>query len=346
MDSKWIGQRQIIIISKIFIFLIFSISFVGADTFVTANKVFHKAEKDVVEISITIRNKRFVGSGFVVRDQATDRPVLVTAYHVVKGFKPDLSNISVSTKGENSLKIKKILSHSRKLDLILFELESYEGSGLKLAKHPVYDKASIYTVGYPGFRLTQDAKLVPGTSFHRPAHKTLAIITSLLNSALDGMSGSPILNSNGEVIGVFLSTHRMYGYHRALKSFYLDQFMSEPMPQRKWLTSHSIPALLYLRRNPFVSKTVLSQLQQLADAGSFDAQNMLSRMEKSVLFDAKSGVLLGSLALMNLYLGTFMLDFNTLVSFFSYATFVLAGTTSAPRCSRAFRYVRNKASLK
>ena len=343
MDSKLAGQRQIIIISKIFTSLIFSVSFVGADTSVTADKVFHKAKKDVVEISKTIRNKKFRGSGFVVRDQATGRPVLVTAYHVVEGFKTDLSNISVSTKKGESLKIKKILSYSKKLDLILFELESYAGSGLKLAKQPVYDRAVMYIVGYPidTFQLEQ----VKGTSFHLPRHKTLAYITSLNGYNFEGTSGSPILNSDGEVIGINLQENRIYEYQEALKSFYLDQFMSEPMPQRKWLSlDFIIPSTLYLRNNPFLSKTVFSQLQQLADAGSVEAQDMLSRMKKGILYEANSGLFFGSLALMNLFVVTF-LDINTVTVFLNYTGFVIASILSVKRCNNVFRYVRNKASL-
>ena len=343
MNSKLAGQKQIMTIIKFFIFLIFSVSFVEAETSLTANKVFHKAKKDVVKISRTSRNKVFGGTGFVVRDQATGKPVLFTAYHVVQGFKPDLSNISVSTRRENSLKIKKILSYSKKLDLILFELESYAGSGLKLAKQPVYDRALMYIVGYPSDPSRLES--VKGTSFHLPRHRTLAYITSLNGYNFEGTSGGPILNSDGEVIGINLQENRVYEYMAGLKSSYLNQFMSEPMPQRKWLSSNSIiPSALYLRENPFLSKTVFSQLQQLADTGSVEAQNMLSRLNQGILFDAQIGTLVGSLALMNLFVVTF-LDVNTVTVFLNYAGFVLSSALSVKRCSDVFRHIRNKASL-
>ena len=341
MGSKLV--IKIITISKIkflfFAFLIHSVSSVEASTSSAVLEAINRGVKDVVMIDFN----KFFGSGFVVRDQVTGKPILFTAYHVVKGFKPDLSEISVFTIRDKQLKIKRLLSYSKKLDLVLFELETYEGLGLKLAKHPIYDKASVYVLGYSGYKTTQQEQ-VRGTSFHLPTHKTLTFITGSGGYVSGGMSGSPVLNSDGEVIGIYSKFNRIYEYSMALKVFYLDKFMSEPVPPTKWFTSHSIPPLLYLRSNPFFSKTVFSQLQQLVDSGSVDAQNMLVRLHKGILLEAGIGVLTGSMALMILF-NTVNSDFN-IHSFLNFTSFALSSAFSVNQCSKVFRYVRSKISIR
>ena len=342
MGSKLV--IKIIIISKIqflvSVFLICSVSFVEANASPAVPEAIHRGTKDVVIIYFN----EFFGSGFVVRDQVTGKPILFTSYHVVRGFKQDLSDIWAFTMEEKRLKIKKLLSYSKKLDLILFELENYEGLGLKLAERPVYDKALVYVLGYAGYKTTQQVQ-VKGTSFHLPTHKTLSAITGSGGHVSGGMSGSPILNSDGEVIGIYSRTHRIYEYNVALKAFYLDKFMSEPVPQRKWFTSHSIPSLLYLRSNPFFSKTVFSQLQQLADEGSVDAQNMLTRMRTGILLEASIGALTGASALTILF-STINSDLNIFYSFLSFTSSVLGGSLSVNQCSKVFRYVRSRVSVR
>ena len=339
--NKWF-----IIMNKNVIKFMFLVVFLKGANFIFADEIpeaVRQAARDVVHVRLKKSDGFFSDSysdhGFVVRDQTTGRPFLITSYSV-SGSKPNPSDISFSTHEGKQLKIKKRLSYSKKLNLVLFELENYEGSGLKLAKHPIHSGTSSYIVG--------PKKQIKGTSFHFPKHKVLAFITDPNISVLRSIGFDlPILNNTGEIIGMHSAriNGNMRGYDVALKSFYLDKFMSDN-PKRKW--SDSIPVLprLYLLDNPFLSRTGFSQLQQSANLGSANAQNMLRRLDKGIKykgagFSFNSSMVLLSLAMLN----DSSQPLSLLDTFFANAIVVLGGAFAVNQCSDVFRHIRNKVSL-
>ena len=160
------------------------------------------------------RKRQIMGSGFFIRDDV-DQSVLVSNYHVVEAMLlilfqmeiPDQDWFSETSEiqfyveqGDQKFRIAGIRDMSRLMDLAVLEVEGYTNSTLTVADHYA-NEVPAYILGYPG----GDFQKVKATN----AFVTNKLRTSFMVShnidecwSLDGMSGSPTLNVNGEVVGV------------------------------------------------------------------------------------------------------------------------------------------------
>ncbi len=155
----------------------------------------------------TIRN----GSGFFV-----ERDKIVTSIHVVAGAR--LVFAVGKTKVYN---IEKVAGYDFDRDLVVLKVEG-KGNPLEISEAKINEP--IFVAGYPGgtYNVTQgkvhgirnsdqQLRLVPAGF---PENREAAVVST-------GNSGSPVLNSNGQVIGIAVSTVENFSFastSMALKS--------------------------------------------------------------------------------------------------------------------------------
>lgn len=125
------------------------------------------------------------GSGFFV-----DKNLVVTNFHVIVGVTSMKIGFSVS---EELWNIKSIEAYDPEIDLILLNVD-YEGVPLPLGESDsLQDRDEVCTVGYPNWEPT-----IENATFER----TNGNLLQFTATSSGGSSGSPILNTNGEVVGV------------------------------------------------------------------------------------------------------------------------------------------------
>ena len=236
---------------------------------------------------VIIYDSQGQGSGFVVRDKKRNRFLLVTAWHVMEQTlkKPEHMKIEHETE---ELKIKEILTYSEKYDVFIGVLENYKGRGLTLAHSPDYNSNEMYILGFPHGRFaTHD-----GQGIDLESTPYFKIVTNTEKN-LKGGSGSPILNNEGEVIGIHQNGNSIH-ISGALKSEYFkDLLFGINTPQTEWeqagfvviekpfkeaIKDIKIPEYYeaFKRSSPFSIKDNLPRLKQIADNGSPAAQLSLS----------------------------------------------------------------------
>ena len=129
------------------------------------------------------------GSGFFI-----DKHLIVTNFHVIVGATS--VNIKLSDT-EKSPKIEGVAAYDEKKDLIILKISS-EGHPLTLGdSDTIQNDDKICTVGYPN----SIAKIEHGT-IESIRKRSSGDLIRLSTKAPGGSSGSPVINTNGEVIGV------------------------------------------------------------------------------------------------------------------------------------------------
>lgn len=125
------------------------------------------------------------GSGFFI-----DTHLVVTNFHVIVG----VTSIKVGLSASDDLgKIESIEAFDAENDLILLKV-NYEGVPLTIGdSNPLKAADEICTVGYP-----DSEEMVE----HATIESTSGKLIQFTSTSSGGSSGSPILNSNGEVVGV------------------------------------------------------------------------------------------------------------------------------------------------
>ncbi len=140
------------------------------------------------------------GSGYLV----SSRGLVVTNYHVVGTYVAEPDRYSIRVRGTTPALPARLLAFDLINDLALLEVPGLEGEPLPLAEHPPSPGAAIIAFGNPqGLGLS----LVRGV-FNGHAEKGLVdrmLLSMPLNS---GMSGGPILNEWGQVIGTNVAVMR------------------------------------------------------------------------------------------------------------------------------------------
>ena len=131
------------------------------------------------------------GTGFIVRNN-----ILVTNLHVLEAFLPDLDSMYI-TNPYGSFTIKKILNADIKSDLALLEIDQYEGPYLSLGSS-IEKKEVVHAIGIFKSKL-KDIKMI------KIAETNIEEILTdwyYRRETLGGMSGSPIVNSDNEVVAI------------------------------------------------------------------------------------------------------------------------------------------------
>lgn len=140
-----------------------------------------------------------LGSGF----QISHDGVVVTNYHVVSEFTSHPGRYRIEYLGHDGARGEMQMVDIDVInDLALLKKEDYGGSYLDLAGTPPRQGESIFSLGNPhDLGLT----VIPGTYNGISAHSLYQRI-HFSGSINPGMSGGPVLNADGEVIGVNVAT--------------------------------------------------------------------------------------------------------------------------------------------
>ena len=179
--------------------------------------------------------ERDIGSGFFIKD-ANGQPIFITNYHVFGIFllfsfsqttllpqffgRMDANDISASDQrnwfseessatlyieqGDQKFRIKGVRDMSLLMDLAVLEVDGYEGSTLNIAED-YSNEVPVYVLGHPRGRDLQKIKAT--NSFTVSTLYNSFMVSHSIDgcSVLHGISGSPSVNNNGEVIGVAFS---------------------------------------------------------------------------------------------------------------------------------------------
>jgi len=161
-------------------------------------------QKTVIVISkIQLRakdaDKRLIsqGSGFFVRGA-----IVATNYHVISGSTYGYAKI---TGDGTSYSIAGIVGIDKAKDLVLLKITGANGKALTLADISTVEVGEIvYALGNPrGLEGTISPGIVSGISLRDVGNENLIQITAPISP---GSSGGPVVNKNGEVVGVASST--------------------------------------------------------------------------------------------------------------------------------------------
>ena len=143
--------------------------------------------------------RRANGTGFFIAPNK-----FITNFHVISALlRSGLNNvedITLSQEGNpRTLKIKGVLAMSALHDLVLFETTQSVDHYLSIRQEPFQEQEDLFMTGYPGGNLT-DIRNTSDIIFSK-------YVTSFFinHSALNGFSGSPIVDAGKRVVGVLSS---------------------------------------------------------------------------------------------------------------------------------------------
>ncbi len=168
-----------------------------------AQQLFQDYQKHLFQIrtiDIASGSKSSIGSAFAIDEQGT----LATNYHVVSKFilHPEKYQLEALAFDKSKYSIS-VVSIDVINDLALVKLERAENQGfLSLAQQQPKKGQQIFSLGNPR---DLGMTVVPGTFNGKTAHSYYGRI--LFSGSINpGMSGGPVLNRAGEVIGVNVAT--------------------------------------------------------------------------------------------------------------------------------------------
>ena len=156
------------------------------------------------------------GTGFVI-----DGNTVITNFHVIRKFKSG-SYILITSKTGKRFPFKRITHLSALDDLAVLEIEDYEGPSLKLGTLPsnieliplctfwahlgmTFLCDNNYTLGFPENNFsTIKGKFIDNNFLEQ---KDILIISDTKIMDLSGMSGGPMVNDQGEIMGVVFKTN-------------------------------------------------------------------------------------------------------------------------------------------
>jgi len=175
------------------IILVFIILFSPAISFAQADKIFKENSKAVVVV-VTYNEKGEAisqGSGFIVSEDGA----VVTNYHVISNAR----DIKVKA-GDKILDVEGLILADKENDLVILKIKGEKFPVVKLgdiARINIGEK--VYVISSPqGLENTVSDGILSGIR-EITSDKKILQITAPISS---GSSGSPVFNSNGEVIGI------------------------------------------------------------------------------------------------------------------------------------------------
>jgi uncharacterized protein (TIGR02145 family) len=152
--------------------------------------------KNTVNSTVTIETDIGLGSGFFVSEN-----VIVTNYHVIEGASEAYCYTNNSS---TKYKIEGYLAVDKSVDLILLKVSGLNRTALKIAPGSVTPGQKVYVIGSPkGLPASISDGMVSGLRDFE-GYKLIQITAPIS----PGSSGGPVLNANGELIGVSVGQYK------------------------------------------------------------------------------------------------------------------------------------------
>jgi serine protease Do len=160
---------------------------------VTLNQLFKQYQPAVFMVFTTDGEKEYQGTGFFISSDG----IAVSNYHVFEGTTHGSGLII--TAGGHELKIDRVLSESSIDDYIIFKVKltgNVSFTPIPVASADPEIGEDVFAIGNPyGLEHTLSNGIISGFRQERKLIQTTAEITH-------GSSGGPLLNMNGEVVGI------------------------------------------------------------------------------------------------------------------------------------------------
>ena len=160
------------------------------------NQLYNKYKNSVFFIFTSDGTKNYLGTGFFI----SNKGLAVSNYHVFEGTTKGLEVIQ-TTDGKR-FRVLKILEQSTKYDYIIFQVDKgdyYIANPIPIASQTSEIGDDVFAIGNPeGLSNTLSKGIVSGYRDNNNRIQTTAEITH-------GSSGGPLMNMNGEVIGITTS---------------------------------------------------------------------------------------------------------------------------------------------
>ena len=201
----------------------------------TADRAAEKGKASIVRITGGNLMKIGAGSGFFVRPDQ-----IVTNLHVIAQPGPIFAKLS----GDETIwRVEGVTAFDMENDLVILKIIG-EGVPLSLGNSDLLQKGeTVYAVGYPGggeYKLTEG--VIRSNQYKGKWLQTTADMSQ-------GNSGGPMLNGEGEVIGISTAIDNSFSY--AVPSNLLKTLLSQPAqvePLVAWYKQKRIRAYSYLQR--------------------------------------------------------------------------------------------------
>lgn len=202
-----------------------------------------------------------IGSGFIV----DERGYVLTNYHVIEGAR----RIKVEMTDKNGEKKEfdaDIAGGDENLDIAVIKIKSNDKFPyLVLADTDTIIGDFVIAVGYPfGFKQTFTTGIVSSTKVNLKIEGRIYNSLIQTNAAINkGNSGGPLLNINGEVIGmnsaIYSPNGAFAGLGFAIPSWQIKRVIDEVIynkkPQRAWLGVYLLPTDKIIRNKLYANVT-------------------------------------------------------------------------------------------
>ena len=188
------------------------------------------AVKKSFEASAVTNVGPFSASGFFINDSKT----FVTNFHIVREAltaqetdplhqAQSSLNLDIIQNG-HSYSVKRVKNISVPHDLAVLEVEDYDGEFLKLSNNP-HPPERVYAVGFP----KPKPRIIEANVWDvQDKHFEYSIFTHFgLHLIIRGVSGGPIVNHHGDVVGVISGLRPWLLY--AVKPLFLKQLLAEDL---------------------------------------------------------------------------------------------------------------------
>ena len=190
--------------------------------------------------------------------------LFVTNFHVLEAMLEDensIKNITLQQKGDVShLTIKKVVAVSALYDLALFEIRQDVTNYLNVSDSPIRPSEELFMLGYPQGDFKEMKKT--GQAVDNGYHYTF----SVNHFPLLGSSGSPVLNTKGQVVGV--SSLLFVNMSSIVKSKHLKELIAGD-------TGLNCSDIIHLA---MCIKQEIETLKKFAEQGDALAQYILAKM--------------------------------------------------------------------